>query len=106
RRQVARPRLEPADRVLLTALSIVLSRSGWRSFLFTPATLLRWHRELASRRWTYARRRPGRPPIASGLRQLILRLARENPAWGYRRIQGELARLGSGGSPRPGSPGQ
>jgi len=95
-RQAARPRLEPADRALLAAFSRVLSRSGWRSsFLVAPATLLRWHRLLVSRRWTNPRRgQVGRPPIARELRQLILRLAHENPAWGYRRIQGELARLG------------
>jgi putative transposase len=96
RRQVTRPRLEPADRALLAAFSRLLLNAGVRSvFLFTPTTLLRWHRELVRRRWTYPhRRQPGRPPIAGELRRLILRLAGENPAWGYRRLQGELARLG------------
>lgn len=65
-----RPRLEMADRTLLAALSRVLPRADWRSFLVRPDTLLRWHRELVRRRWTYSRG-PGRPPIAAGLRELI-----------------------------------
>ena len=65
-----------------------------RSFLVQPSTLLRWHRELVRRRWTYERRRPGRPPLPAQTRQLILRLAAENPSWGYKRIHGELIGLG------------
>jgi len=64
-RQVARPDLEPADRVVLAALSRLLPRRRWSAFFVTPATLLRWHRTLVARRWTYPRRRPGRPSVAA-----------------------------------------
>jgi putative transposase len=93
-RQVGRPKPEPADRVLLAALSRLLPRKSWSSFFITPATLLRWHRELVADAWTFPHKKPGRPPILDETRELILRLARENPLWGYRRVQGELARLG------------
>src|SRR3954451_14304750 len=94
RRQVHRPDLEPADRVILAALSRLLPRQRWTAFFVTPGTLLRWHRELIARRWTYPHARPGRPPVARQIRELVLRLAAENPTWGHRRVQGELVGLG------------
>ncbi|GIH10345.1 hypothetical protein Rhe02_84120 [Rhizocola hellebori] len=94
RRQVHRPDLQPADRVVLAALSRLLPRPQWSTFFVTPATLLRWHRQLIARHWTFPHARPGRPPIDPELRLLVLRLAAENPTWGHRRMQGELARLG------------
>jgi len=93
RRQAARPQLTTTDRVFLTAASRLLPRSSWRSFLVTPTTLLRWHRRLIARRWTYGSR-SGRSPIGGEIRALVLRLARENPRWGYQRIAGELHSLG------------
>jgi putative transposase len=94
RRQPSRPRLTQADRALLAALSRSLPRATWAAFSFKPETLLRWHRQLIARRWTYSHRMPGRPPLERSLRELILRLARENPHWGYKRIVGELKGLG------------
>jgi putative transposase len=94
RRQVKRPEFRPADRALLAMLSSALPRWRWSSFLVTPDTILRWHRRLVTRKWTQPSRRVGRPPLAGDIVGLILRLARENPRWGYRRIQGELQKLG------------
>jgi len=94
RRQAARPKLTRADRALLAALSRSVPRAAWPSFPVKPETLLGWHRQLVARRWTYRHRKPGRPPLERSLRMLILRLARENPHWGYRRIVGELKGVG------------
>jgi putative transposase len=94
RRQSARPSLTRADRAFLAALSRLLPRAEWSSFTVRPATLLGWHRRLVARRWTYQSRRPGRPPLDPDAVALILRLASENPRWGYRRIVGELKGLG------------
>jgi putative transposase len=95
KRQVGRPRLRRRDRLFLAAVSRALPRPRWSAFLVSPQTLLRWHRELVRRKWTYARRSPGgRPPIAEEVRDLILRMGRENPRWGCLRIKGELAKLG------------
>jgi transposase InsO family protein len=95
RRGAGRPRLRRADRILLTAASRLLPRDRWSSFLVTPQTLLRWHRELVRRKWTYRGRKAlGRPPLGPEIRDLIARLGRENPRWGCVRIQGELRKLG------------
>src|SRR3990172_4879973 len=94
-RQVKRPRLRRLDRLLLAAASRAMPRGLWSSFVVRPETLLRWHRELVRKKWTYRRRgRPGRPPVEPRVRDLILRLGRENPRWGYQRIRGELLKLG------------
>jgi putative transposase len=94
RRQVHRPALEPADRAVLAGLARLLPRRHLRQFFVQPATLLRWHQALVRRRWTYLHGPPGRPGIAKGTTALVLQLAKENPTWGYRRIQGELATMG------------
>jgi putative transposase len=96
RRQVGRVRYEPADRVLLAALARLIPRNRWAEvFPVTPATLLAWHRRLAAKKYdTSKRRKPGRPPTVPGVARLIVRLAKENPLWGHRRIHGELMKLG------------
>ena len=93
-RKAGRPRLRRTDRAFLAAVSKVLPRERWTSFFVRPATLLRWHRELIKRKWTYRGKRAGRPPISPQVTDLILRLAKENPRWGCVRIQGELRGLG------------
>lgn len=93
RRQVARPRVDWADRAVLTGLTRLLPRRLWDGLFVRPATLLRWHRDLVRQRWTYPSRR-GRPSVTAEIRTLVLRLARENSTWGYRRIHGELCQLG------------
>ena len=93
--QVKRPRLRRLDRLLLAAASKAMPRGQWSSFVIRPETLLRWHRELVRRKWTYKRRgRPGRPPIDPEVSALIVRFGTENPRWGYQRIRGELLKLG------------
>jgi putative transposase len=95
RRKTGRPRFTARDRVLLAAASRVLPRQRWASFLVTPQTLLRWHRTLVRRKWTYGRERtPGRPPIDPQIVELVLRMASENSRWGCVRICGELHKLG------------
>jgi putative transposase len=96
RRQVGRVRYQPGDRLWLAALSRLVARRRWGEvFAVTPATLLAWHRQLVARKWDYtSRRRPGRPSTAAAIRKLVIRMAMENPAWGHRRVQGELVRLG------------
>ena len=98
-RQQRRPMLRPADRALLSALARLLPPRRRHGLVVRPQTLLRWHRELVRRKWAQPRRPRGRPPVNDRVRQLVLRLARENPRWGYPRIAGELLKLGLHVSP-------
>ena len=93
RRQVTWPRPDWADRAILAALARLLPPALRGSRMVTPGTLPAWHRRLITRMWTYPRR-PGRPAAGQEIHDLVLRIARENPAWGYRRVHGELTRLG------------
>src|SRR5713101_1129014 len=96
RRQISRVRYQPGDRLWLAALSRLIPRRRWGEvFAVTPATLLAWHRRLVTRKWDYTnRRRPGRPSTAAAITKLVIRMATDNPAWGHRRVQGELVKLG------------
>ncbi len=93
-RQASRPKLSRLDKLFLASASRILPKERWSSFVVTPATLLRWHRELVRRKWTYKAKRTGRPPIDPEVRQLVIGMAKENPRWGYVRIQGECRKLG------------
>ena len=93
RRQTRRPPITALDRLVLAAASRLLPRARWPSFIVTPATLLRWHRRLVAKRWSYAHP-VGRPAMRREIRALVIRLARENPRWGYQRIVGEVKGLG------------
>jgi hypothetical protein len=97
RRQVSRPSFSAGDRPLLAASPRVLGKPRASRFIVTPTTLFRWHREIVKRKWRIygRRRRTGRPSIARNVRDLVVRLATENPRWGYRRIHGELKKLGA-----------
>src|SRR5262249_62206475 len=88
RRRGKRPRLNPADRAFIAALARLLPYQRRHGLAVTPQALLRWHRELVRRKWTQPAARPGRPPVDAELRELVLRLARENPRGGYERIGG------------------
>jgi putative transposase len=94
RRQVKRPVYRMHDRALLAAASRLMARERWRAFLVRPETIMAWHRRLVAGKWTRTHRRPGRPALDPQVKRLILRLAKDNPRWGYMRIKGELQGLG------------
>jgi hypothetical protein len=95
KRQVGRPAITWSDRAVIATLAKLVSPERWTAFLVTPETILAWRRALVRRRWTYPHRGPGRPPLPAETVELIVRLARENPRWGYLRIVGELKKLGA-----------
>ena len=92
RRQIRRPRFTPSDRMVLAVLARLLPRERWPVFLAAPGTLLRWHRELVARRWTYPLT-GGRRGLDPDVVEVVLRLARENPPVGYLRIVGECRKV-------------
>jgi hypothetical protein len=94
RRQVARPRISWAGRAFISALARLLPYARRAGLIVTPGTLLRWHADLVKRRWADKRKALGRPLTQPVIRALVLRMASQNPTWGYRRIAGELAGLG------------
>jgi hypothetical protein len=96
RRQVGRPKFGAADRASLAAVACHLPRSSFGVLLVTPRTLFRWDRAFVRRKWRQPAGQRGRPPLSAEVRELVLRLARENPHWGHRQICGELAKLGFG----------
>ena len=94
KRSNPRPRLRRRDRMVIAALADLLDRDRWSGFIVSPATILRWHRELVRRKWTFRYRKAGRPPLDPALVRLIVQMARANPRWGVIRIKGELQGLG------------
>jgi hypothetical protein len=99
KRKTCRPKLTRLEKLLLAAASRILPKERWSSFVVTPTTLLRWHRELLRRKWTYKAKRTGRPPIDPEVRELVIRMAKENPRWGYMRIQGECRKHDQAAAP-------
>jgi putative transposase len=89
-----RPRLRRWDRMTIAALASLVRRERWSGFIFSPSTILRWHRELVRRKWTYRHKRTGRPPLDPELACLVVEMAKANPRWGVIRIKGELQGLG------------
>jgi transposase InsO family protein len=94
KRSNSRPRLRRRDRMVIAALANLIDRDRWSGFIVSPATILRWHRELVRCKWTFGHRKAGRPPLDPALVRLIVQMARENPRWGVIRIKGELQGLG------------
>lgn len=94
KRATPRPRIRRLDRMMIAAFARLIRRDRWSGFIVSPATILRWHRELVARKWTYKRPRTGRTPLDPSLARLIVQMAKDNPRWGVIRIKGELQGLG------------